>query len=556
MASGRDRGAPAAARCLLACLQARVQPHARSCGVPPLQALTGSVQQGPCLLRTASGWSASGHGTDRLGAGLVSGVAGALAPSSGRSLSGLSFGSGDNMLARLESTTGDSLGFGSVSRGVLDGFDALEQKPSCQLASAGQQHAHLSSTESQGLFQGTSSTGSGPSALLRLRTECSLDSAASEGSVLRVSGPVRTDTAPPSAAALMSAAPFDLASKCAPWDPPSGSLSVPVGDSGPFASQPVAVPVAPAALALPQAAPEGQGRGQGGPQLPVPTRQPQQASPAPRAVRRPRARAVATPADLPAARPGRAAKRDREPSEPADVTSTPTSSGSGTPMSAMELRRAKGKAPTSKQAGSRPFCCTLAGCGKRFRSKSDLIAHNRVHTGEKPLKCKFAGCGKSFAHCSNLRQHERSHQGIKPYKCSWPGCGKEFAHPTSKKDHEAKHRNERLHVCDQCGKSFTAKANLTRHRKDIHKILPAGSKKARGARAAARSSKAATSETPALAPAAVPVAASSAAALPVSQPGVTVPTGLSPADFPSAPWDACVIGRVVTTSLSQSSKRS
>jgi len=144
-------------------------------------------------------------------------------------------------------------------------------------------------------------------------------------------------------------------------------------------------------------------------------------------------------------------------------------------------------APRAKAAKVSKFACEEPGCGKSFRSRSDLTAHTRTHTGEKPLKCSFAGCTRAFAHSSNLRQHERSHRGEKRYKCRFAGCSRVFAHPTSRNDHEAKHRGERPYKCDAegCGKTFTAKANLTRHRKDIHKILPANARKKLEADAAA-----------------------------------------------------------------------
>ena len=38
-------------------------------------------------------------------------------------------------------------------------------------------------------------------------------------------------------------------------------------------------------------------------------------------------------------------------------------------------------------------------CGKKFKSKSKLTVHKRVHSGEKPFRCEV--CDKKFSQKSN-----------------------------------------------------------------------------------------------------------------------------------------------------------
>lgn len=50
-------------------------------------------------------------------------------------------------------------------------------------------------------------------------------------------------------------------------------------------------------------------------------------------------------------------------------------------------------------------------CDKSFARKEDLRLHNiRVHSHTKPYQCTIEGCGKSFASSSELKRHSRLHQ--------------------------------------------------------------------------------------------------------------------------------------------------
>lgn len=51
-------------------------------------------------------------------------------------------------------------------------------------------------------------------------------------------------------------------------------------------------------------------------------------------------------------------------------------------------------------------------CWQAFRQKSEVIAHQNIHTAEKPHR--YSICGKSFARKSHLRLHHLIHTGEKP----------------------------------------------------------------------------------------------------------------------------------------------
>ena len=54
-----------------------------------------------------------------------------------------------------------------------------------------------------------------------------------------------------------------------------------------------------------------------------------------------------------------------------------------------------------------PFSCPE--CDKKFKCRSTLNTHRRIHTGEKSFAC--ADCDKMFKHKNHLNIHRRIHTG-------------------------------------------------------------------------------------------------------------------------------------------------
>lgn len=67
-------------------------------------------------------------------------------------------------------------------------------------------------------------------------------------------------------------------------------------------------------------------------------------------------------------------------------------------------------------------------------------------------QCPFKECAKRFKYRSSLVNHMKIHQGLKDFKCRF--CEKTFTTKGNKKDHERRHLRMYLFVCNKCGKRF------------------------------------------------------------------------------------------------------
>uniref|UniRef100_A0A0K0DNY7 Zinc finger protein n=1 Tax=Angiostrongylus cantonensis TaxID=6313 RepID=A0A0K0DNY7_ANGCA len=108
--------------------------------------------------------------------------------------------------------------------------------------------------------------------------------------------------------------------------------------------------------------------------------------------------------------------------------------------------------------GDKKFPCTI--CPRSFDKRYRLRVHTLVvHENYRPHVCSI--CGRTFSQKTHLTKHKRSHSGERPYKCSY--CTRTFTDSSVLCNHLRRHTGEKPFKCTHCDRPFASHGALDGH---------------------------------------------------------------------------------------------
>ena len=119
--------------------------------------------------------------------------------------------------------------------------------------------------------------------------------------------------------------------------------------------------------------------------------------------------------------------------------------------------------------GMQPFKCEI--CGKECFTRFQLKDHKLIHQEGTPFICE--NCGQGFNSRTCLTSHMfHKHSKIRNHKCTDYGCDKSFKTRTQLLVHNRSHTGEKPFQCPDCQYKSTTRGNLRLHLTNKHKHKP------------------------------------------------------------------------------------
>ena len=109
-------------------------------------------------------------------------------------------------------------------------------------------------------------------------------------------------------------------------------------------------------------------------------------------------------------------------------------------------------------------------CDKQCAFESDLMRHMEKHKEDSPWICDRDNCGRLFKRKAELTAHEVTHTG-ETFICEYPGCKFTNKDPRNVKRHHCVHTKEKKVKCKKCDKLFVFYMQMKRHMERDHKEL-------------------------------------------------------------------------------------
>ena len=114
---------------------------------------------------------------------------------------------------------------------------------------------------------------------------------------------------------------------------------------------------------------------------------------------------------------------------------------------------------------SHQYKCDI--CKKLCAFKSDLEMHMAIHGEDCKWYCKYDGCGRDFKRKSDLTAHEVVHTG-ETFMCEFSTCNYTNKDPRLVKRHQRVHTRVAKVKCPECAEKFVFYQQMKRHREKYH----------------------------------------------------------------------------------------